>query len=807
MRATYRHALRLIVLAGIYVVAALVGLALAPGSAHMSAFWPAAGVGLAGVLLYGRSMWPAIAVGALVANAVNGVPIHLSVAIAFGGTLAPVAAATALERLGFRISLRRPRDMILLMSVGGASAMLISAAIGSLTLLLGDALGATGYAQALFLWWAGDTTGVILVAPILLVIASMSSRESRVLARPFEAILVFIGAILLTLIVISSEETIRYLVIPVALWASMRFDEEGAAGMTLLLPAIGIWNLNHTGGSQVDLMWLQGLNATFAAMLLLIAARSGERRRAQEQLRRAAADLEASVEARTAELASSEKRLAEAQKIAHIGSFHWDATTDTNRWTDELYRIYGLEVGGEPPSFGDYMSFIDHDHRDQAQVAIDEAIADGGSVSHEYPVLLGDGTRKWVHANVHVRTDTEGNLLGLHGTCQDITDRKLADEALRVSEEKFRTLLAAGPDAVVTVDATGTITLVNDEVTKLLGYTSDELVGARVETLIPEDLRSRHTEYRAGFHANPKRRPMGAGGQLCAVHKDGTMVPVDVSLSPVDTPDGALVVAAMRDATERRQIEDALRSAFERERSAAAHLRELDASKNAFLSAVSHELRTPLTSIIGFTELLRYPGSHWDDEEASDLVERIETNARRLSSLLNDLLDLNRLQQGVIEPRRRATPVFEMVESSLEGLDLTGHPVRFDVADSTAFVDRAQTERIIQNLVHNAIKYTPSGTQIIVTAQADEDGSLNITVTDDGPGIPDQIRDNLFQPFTRAGDGEFTEGTGIGLALVDNFSRLHGGRAWVSEAPGGGASFHVELPAGDHEEILSPDAA
>jgi two-component system sensor histidine kinase KdpD len=177
-----------------------------------------------------------------------------------------------------------------------------------------------------------------------------------------------------------------------------------------------------------------------------------------------------------------------------------------------------------------------------------------------------------------------------------------------------------------------------------------------------------------------------------------------------------------------------------------------------------------------------------------DLVDRLQSSATRLAELLTDLLDIDRLNRGILEPRRRATSLHNLIERALMTLDVAGHPLQLDVENAVVLVDPAQTERIIENLVSNAVKYTPAGTPITLRAAVTEGAGVNIVVEDEGPGISEEIRKAIFEPFVRATmDGTFTQGTGIGLALVDRFARLHGGRAWVTERPGGGASFHVLL--------------
>jgi PAS domain S-box-containing protein len=251
----------------------------------------------------------------------------------------------------------------------------------------------------------------------------------------------------------------------------------------------------------------------------------------------------------------------------------------------------------------------------------------------------------------------------------------------------------------------------------------------------------------------------------------------------------------MFDITSLKRAEEELARALDLEREASARLRTLDELKNTFLQAVSHDLRTPLSAVLGGALTLDRDDINLTQEESSDLVHRIAVNAKKLSRLVTDLLDLDRLANGLLEPQRSSVDVGQMVGSLIEESEILAHRgICIEADPGTNRLDPSKVERIVENLLVNAVRHTPPGTSIWVKVRQTGDGVL-LVVDDNGPGIPRELRETIFRPFERGPTpSEHDPGTGIGLALVARFAELHGGRAWVEDRPGGGASFNVALP-------------
>jgi len=275
----------------------------------------------------------------------------------------------------------------------------------------------------------------------------------------------------------------------------------------------------------------------------------------------------------------------------------------------------------------------------------------------------------------------------------------------------------------------------------------------------------------------------------------------DIVHIAVDARGRPVVRGLIVDVTEGKRAEQALRrseqkfsEAFHREREATQRLRALDAMKNTFLEAVSHDLRTPLTSILGSAVTLEQSGMDIPREDAIDLLRRIASNARKLERLLGDLLDLDRLQRGIITPQRRPIDVGALVRGAVREFEqLGGRKVECGSDELIANVDPPKVERIVENLLSNASRHTSPESRIWARVERREDGLL-LVVEDEGGGVPDELKDAIFEPFRQGpGPASASPGVGVGLSLVARFAELHGGRAWVEDRPGGGASFRVLL--------------
>jgi signal transduction histidine kinase len=290
-------------------------------------------------------------------------------------------------------------------------------------------------------------------------------------------------------------------------------------------------------------------------------------------------------------------------------------------------------------------------------------------------------------------------------------------------------------------------------------------------------------------------------------------VPADYRSAAVVIPACVLIGETMAWIAERlRRSERALRDserryadAYEREREAVQRLDAQDQARNAFLTAVAHELRTPAAAVLGFASTLERTDPFLSDQDRTEMVHRLARGARRLHRLLADLLDLDRIARGLLAPDLQEVDLEPVVRRAVAESEIADHPVEVRTEPVLARADPVQVERIVENLLMNAARHTPAGTQVWVDLSARDGGAL-LAVEDAGPGIPDGLGQAIFEPFSQGPSvPQHAPGVGIGLTVVAQFTRLQGGRVWVEERPGGGARFLVllpaaaaALPAGDH---------
>ncbi|MHB1840522.1 MAG: sensor histidine kinase, partial [Acidobacteriaceae bacterium] len=387
-----------------------------------------------------------------------------------------------------------------------------------------------------------------------------------------------------------------------------------------------------------------------------------------------------------------------------------------------------------------------------------------------------------------VGNSTESVLLAI----EDMTERKKA-------EATFRGLLEAAPDAMVIVNRQGEIVLVNAQLEKLFGYGREDLIGRKIEILVPERFRQKHAQQRADFSAHPHLREIEAGLELYGLSRDNREFPIDVRLSPLETLEGTLITGAIRDITERRRAEDRLRKLNAELEERAAALKITNQELEAFTYSVSHDLRAPLRHMDGFSKILAEEFAPHLPAEGQRMVGRIRASARHAGELVDDLLGLSRV--GRTELKLEIVGLKGMVERVVRGLEgeAQGREIEWRVGEELPFVecDAGLIQQVFANLLSNALKFTrPRAKAVIEVGTRKQDGETLVYVRDNGVGFSMKYADKLFGVFQRLHRSEDFEGTGVGLATVQRIVHKHGGRVWAEGELDKGAMFSFTLGRG-----------
>ena len=521
-----------------------------------------------------------------------------------------------------------------------------------------------------------------------------------------------------------------------------------------------------------------------------------------------------------AALRKSEARLAEAQRIAHIGNWEWSIASNKIFWSDEIYQIFGFAPKQFEPTYDRIITSIHPDDRNELQQLIEKAIENNIPFDNTHRIVRPDGSERIINERARVHRDEKGIPIRLVGTVHDVTEQKKAEAELRryqgqletlveqrtkklkneinerkQAEERLKKLSFAieeSPVSVVMTNAAGKIEYVNPKFCRVTQYTPEEVIGKNPRIL--KSGQQPREYYKAMWETIMAGQEWH--GEFCNKKKDGTMFWELASIAPIRNEVGKIThyVAIKEDITAQKQMIRDLQKAKE-------VADEANEAKSLFLSSMSHELRTPLNSILGFAQLLDSDEKHPLTGAHKQSLHRILKSGEHLLHLINEILDLARIEGGSLEMSMEAVGISETLADMVSLIEQLANRQQVKVmvkpADSQLYVqaDDTRLKQVLMNLLSNGIKYNRPGGEVEISCHKYDESFLRLTVADNGPGIPADKIGALFEPFNRLGaESSSIEGTGIGLTITKRIVELMKGRIEVETELGKGCTFHVDLP-------------
>ena len=466
------------------------------------------------------------------------------------------------------------------------------------------------------------------------------------------------------------------------------------------------------------------------------------------------------------------ERFGLAADAAGLAFWSFDIEANTLKWDERMYELYGVSpMQGEQP-YVLWANSLHADDKERCESELADAIAGAQAFDTEFRILHPSGSIRYIRATARITRDTEGRAVQMFGVNFDITERKRADE-------HFRLAIDAAPTGMLLMNRSGAIVLANVQIESLFGYSRVELLGRQIEILVPDRFRAHHPEFRKDFFGAPRSRPMGAGRDLYGIRKDGSEVPIEIGLTPLQTSEGMFVLGSIVDLTQRREI-DRLRSDF--------------------VSTVSHELRTPLTSISGSLGLLQSGTLGELPPRAAEMVQIAHKNSARLVRIINDILDIGRLEAGQLTMQMISVSLEPLLAQAVEANSnyAEKYGVHFMLdspsADDIVWVDADRLMQVITNLLSNAAKFSPLGADVHIRIRGGAT-TVRVEVEDSGSGIPEEFQGRIFEKFAQAdaSTARRFEGTGLGLSIARKLIEAMGGTIGFTTAVGQGTIFHIEL--------------
>ncbi len=508
----------------------------------------------------------------------------------------------------------------------------------------------------------------------------------------------------------------------------------------------------------------------------------------EEALKEVRDGLEEKVKERTAELdkaynllKESEGRLAEAQRIAHIGNWDWNILTNRLYLSDEIYRIFGRSSQEFGANYDVFLRNVHPDDREYVNNAVIEALNGKKSYDIDYRVILDDGKERIVHEKGEITFNENNTPVRMLGTVPDITERKNAE----VKIQRLANIVESSNDAIITISLDGTIITWNKGAEQIYGYLSEEILGKSVSILAPEHLKNETKKLIEKVKLGEKIQHYVTS----RLRKGGKLIYVSIALSPVFDASSKLVAisAIVRDITELKKADEILKFKLE-------ELARSNKELEQFAYVSSHDLQEPLWMITGYLQLLQRKYRGELDEKADKYIRFAVDGAFQMQNLINDLLEFSRMTTSTREPGP-ANCEF-ILNQVLFNLKLFIKENKATVAHGSlpeVMIDFTQLVQIFQNLIINGIKFHSEEAPKIYISAEKKASEWVFSVQDNGIGIDPQYSGKIFEIFKRLHKKEEYPGTGIGLAICKKIVERCGGRIWVESELGKGSTFYFTI--------------
>ena len=472
-------------------------------------------------------------------------------------------------------------------------------------------------------------------------------------------------------------------------------------------------------------------------------------------------------------------RLLLATSASGIGIWDWDLISNTFIWDDQMYQLYGLDKDSFVLNYDSWRNKIHPEDIRAMENSVELALRGINEINQDFRCMLPDKSIRHMRMFAKVHSDENQQTIRIIGTNMDITSYKNADE-------KFKNLLEATPDPMIIVNNKGIMEFVNSQALSLFGYSKDEMIGAPVEIVLPEESREMHRKHRLDFFRSPITRPMGEGRRLFAVTKYGRKFSAEISLSPIETENGALVSATIRDITKREEMEETVRKV--------TILESKSKEMEQFAYIASHDLREPLLTIKNYIQLIKDNHAQTLENNLNQYFTIISKAANRMENLISGLLNYSRLSRQKQLVKTDCNRVINEILMDLNML-ITSSKARILVNPLPRLnAYPLELKLLFQNLITNAIKFSKKGVPPLVTISAIKiNNGWQFQVQDNGIGIEDQYKERIFVMFQKLHTLSEYEGTGIGLANCRKIAEIHGGSIWAESVFGESTSFYFTI--------------